>query len=61
MRMIDPPEGWRYGFPKEYTNIEFDRDEGSGMKRWLVENGYPQKVIDQYKDHFYIRMWDDLP
>jgi hypothetical protein len=31
---------------------------------WLVAEGYPQKEIDSYGDHFYCRYWEeevDLP
>lgn len=43
--MVDPPEGWLYGFPKPFPG---------GMKmspndkiRWFRDNGYPQELIDQ--------------
>lgn len=40
--MVDPPEGWRYGFPKQMpSGILWPRDE------WYLANGYPQKLIDQ--------------
>ena len=52
VKMIDPPSGWRYGFPKaipaDITNIQ----------KWLVENGYPQKEIDTCGDYFYCRYWE---
>ena len=42
--MIDPPEGWKYGFPKpvpeEYHTLGDDFD----LKRWLVNEGYPQQL-----------------
>ena len=41
--LIDPPSGWKFGFPKEY-NDEVDPD----INKWLVDNGYPQKIIDQF-------------
>lgn len=51
--MIDPPSGWKYGFPKviplEYLNRTLE---------WLVENGYPQKEIDSCGKHFYCRYWE---
>jgi len=50
-RMIDPPSGWRYGFPKVIPNDVKD------VKEWLVENGYPQSEIDDYGDYFYCRFW----
>jgi hypothetical protein len=49
--MIDPPSGWRYGFPKELpAGVE-------NVLTWLVENGYPQKEIDRMGDHFYCGHW----
>lgn len=42
---IDPPSGWRYGFPKEAPeNIrEMGKEE---LHIWLVANGYPREEID---------------
>lgn len=35
---VDPPEGWRYGFPKLYRpGID------PPMNEWLVAKGYPKK------------------
>jgi hypothetical protein len=34
--MIDPPSGWRYGFPKVYDN-----PNDLSVEEWLLENGYP--------------------
>lgn len=50
-KWIDPPSGWVYGFPKE---IPYDI---VNVKEWLVENGYPQKVMDSMGEHFYCRYW----
>lgn len=50
--MIDPPNGWLYGFPKQLP------DNTSDVKAWLVENGYPQSEIDAYGEHFYCRYWE---
>jgi hypothetical protein len=49
---IDPPSGWRYGFPKEISSDIKD------VKTWLVENGYPQEEIDSYGDNFYCRYFN---
>jgi len=50
--MIDPPSGWRYGFPKPLP-------EGvNNVNKWLVENGYPQQEIDALGEHFYCRFWE---
>ena len=39
--MIDPPEGWRYGFPREYD----DARDGP-MREFLLKHGYPRKDVD---------------
>jgi hypothetical protein len=41
MILIDPPSGWRYGFPKEYNN-----PDNIPLQEWLLQNGYPQYEID---------------
>ena len=50
---VDPPEGWKYGFPLVY-NQEKDGD----CLEWMVRCGYPRKLIDSYGDHFYTRQWE---
>jgi hypothetical protein len=50
---IDPPEGWRYGFPKIYPN-----DGKKNVYEWLVENGYPQEKIDYLGRLFFTRSWE---
>ena len=52
MRMIDPPSGWQYGFPKPIP------DDIKDARPWLVENGYPQSLIDELGDYFYCRYWE---
>jgi hypothetical protein len=49
--MIDPPEGWLYGFPKEIP------EDVDNTIKWLVENGYPQSKIDVYGKNFFVRGW----
>ena len=51
--MIDPPSGWKYGFPKP---IPEDRRKDSLV--WLVEQGYPQEEIDALGEYFYCRYWE---
>ncbi len=51
-RIIDPPSGWKYGFPKPIP------DDIKDVIPWLVENGYPQEEIDKLGEHFYCRYWD---
>lgn len=51
----DPPSGWQYGFPKvipdEVTKGEKD------FNQWLVDEGYPQELIDKRGEKFYCRYW----
>lgn len=48
---IDPPSGWKYGFPKRMPEGVKD------VHTWLIDNGYPKDIIDQLGDSFYFRMW----
>lgn len=52
--IIDPPSGWKYGFPKPIPKKRL-----KDVKVWLVEQGYPQKEIDILGDYFYYRFWVD--
>ena len=61
VQMCDPPAGWKYGFPKPMPKEDLSYQE---FNDWLVAEGYPQKEIDSYGDHFYCRYWEeevDLP
>ena len=49
---VDPPSGWRYGFPKVW-----DSDISPDRLFWMVEMGYPQAEIDRYGDYFIVRSW----
>jgi len=51
VKMIDPPSGWKYGFPKTLPEDVVD------TKKWLVENGYPQTEIDACGENFWCRHW----
>lgn len=53
--MCDPPQGWMYGFPKEYNPEAVNVTQ----RQWFIDNGYPEKVMDQYGDHFHVRWWYD--
>ena len=48
--MIDPPSGWMYGFPKELP------DGVKDLRKWLVDNGYPEKDVDFAVK--YCRYWE---
>jgi len=51
MTMIDPPGGWKYGFPKAWNG------EGD-LTEWLIDNGYPKKEIESMGKYFYVRKWE---
>jgi hypothetical protein len=51
---IDPPAGWKYGFPKAVPD-----PQPENMLEWLLEQGYPQKEIDACGKHFYTRYWQE--
>ena len=44
--MVDPDQGWRYGFPKELPKELKNKD----ISDWLIENGYPSEVVDTWKN-----------
>ena len=50
--MIDPPSGWKYGFPKVYDN-----KDNIPLEEWLLNNGYPQYEIDNVGVK-YCRWWE---
>ena len=52
--IIDPPSGWKYGFPKAVPD-----PKPTDMVEWLVENGYPRSLIEKLGDHFYCRYWEE--
>ena len=49
---IDPPEGWKYGFPAIY-----DPDTDGQMSEWIVRKGYPLLTIKEYGEQWHIRCW----
>ena len=51
-KWIDPPSGWKYGFPRV-----FDTEKDGNMHEWLVANGYPQEEIEDLGKHLYVRQW----
>ena len=51
--VCDPPNGWKYGFPKPLP-------EGvTEIIPWLVSEGYPQSEIDACGIHFFVRYWEE--
>ncbi len=49
-KMIDPPSGWRYGFPKEIK-------DGESYRKLLEDSGYPEKDIEFALN--YSRSWTE--
>jgi calcineurin-like phosphoesterase family protein len=37
--MVDPPSGWRYGFPRRY-----DPASDGDMRAWMIAHGYPESL-----------------
>lgn len=50
-KMIDPPAGWQYGFPKPYTPLP-----GETLLEWLVREGYPALEAEWAINH--LRYWE---
>jgi hypothetical protein len=50
---VDPPDGWRHGFPKIY-----DSTKDGELYEWLVAQGYPQSEIEALGESFFIRCWE---
>jgi hypothetical protein len=49
---VDPPEGWRYGFP-----AIFDPVKDGKMRDWIISKGYPKQIIQEYGDSWAVRCW----
>jgi hypothetical protein len=54
LTFIDPPGGWKYGFPKPVTKEEFDKI--TSFREWCINNGYPKEEADLYGEHFYVQI-----
>ena len=52
MIWVDPPEGWKYGFPAIY-----DPEKDGQMREWIVRKGYPLLTIKEYGDSWAVRCW----
>jgi calcineurin-like phosphoesterase family protein len=39
---VDPPSGWRYGFPQLY-----DPSQDGPMTEWMIKRGYPESLARQ--------------
>jgi len=40
-KLIDPPSGWQYGFPKVFAPYT-----GETLAGWLFREGYPKKDLE---------------
>jgi hypothetical protein len=49
---VDPPEGWKYGFPAIY-----DPEKDGQMSEWIVRKGYPLLTIKEYGEQWMVRCW----
>ena len=49
---VDPPEGWKYGFPAIY-----DPDTDGQLSDWVVRKGYPLLTIKEYGTAWAVRCW----
>jgi hypothetical protein len=56
MMVVDPPEGWRYGFPKPVPE-GYMKMSWEDKKDWYVEQGYPAEKIEELGNFFYVSMW----
>lgn len=54
MTIIDPPGGWKYGFPKPIPE-----ERRNDTTNWLIEQGYPKELISEYGEYFFCRYWQD--
>ena len=53
--VIDPPEGWLYGFPRKAPS-DWNELNINQKNTWFLIYGYPQKLIEKgYLD--YCRYW----
>lgn len=51
---IDPPDGWKYLFPKKIPATYIKNE--SLLRIWLLDNGYPARHLDLAVKYF--RYWD---
>jgi hypothetical protein len=50
--LVDPPSGWKYGFPKIYKCWPKEERPPANLDWWLEKNGYPEHEI---------RLWQNSP
>jgi len=54
--MIDPPSGWKYGFPKRLDQSLY-ANEGFTLTQWILDQGYPESELDKNGELYWIRSW----
>jgi len=42
--LIDPPSGWKYGFPKP-ASADLRNMNADELNLWLIMNGYPEQEV----------------
>jgi len=53
---VDPPSGWKYGFPKVMPD---DLPGNPTFREWLVREGYPKELIEDFGDSFHCSYWEE--
>jgi len=53
-KYIDPPSGWKYGFPKVVPESVVTPDD---FRKWFLISGYPEKDLDMAMK--YSRSWEE--
>lgn len=56
--LIDPPSGWKYGFPKAITQEQYKSI--TDLRQWCLDNGYPSSEAILYGNYFHIQITGDL-
>lgn len=51
--LYDPPNGWKYGFPKPYKPLE-----GETTEETLARDGYPASEFDKDGKAHWVRFLD---
>jgi hypothetical protein len=56
--ICDPPSGWMYGFPREFTFVATGNPDthDAELAEWFVKNGYPKRLVEQGM-HRRCRFW----
>lgn len=51
---IDPPSGWKWGFPKKLPD-----PMPSNINAWLLKNGYPESEMEYWKNRPPFRIYTE--